>query len=783
MLSRLVNILRLTRSRRPQRRSRAEKIHAESLESRQLLSAVTIQLGAAADTTVYQANSDAANGAGEFILAGAGTRGLVRFDLNSSNIPEGSTIIDAVLTLNVAASSGGTAGVSVHRLTSSWGEGNSNAPGDESSGAQARPFDATWQFASYGGAQWENAGGDFVGASANTLVGNVGTYEWIGGALIDDAQMWLDDASANFGWLLDAGVGAMKSFVSKDGPDTSLAPTLELTYEEPPLPPAFVEGRLWNDLNGDGIQTDLTISQLRLGIVNNNTHFNGFGGHEHWFKSEVNNKWYFLTEDGKLTRWSGVRSSLSGAVVGHVDPKYYLEPSLVESSRGNPEPYLNGWTVQLLNEHGTVVQTTQTTGLDTNGDGAIDNATEGGWYRFLVSDDADYTVRQIIPDGWKESVRLTIDSSDGGEQGVGNLDLRFHNSWYENAGGLGEKWLRDANSGWFYILPSGHLYRWNGVAISEQKPLTGVLVQFVGQQYFDNPHLLATFNPDPTNGADPPSRTDFGNTRSLTVKGRVWLDFFDDGVRNIGIEAREMHPTDPVADGETWFFDHDNDAWYIIDADGHPRYWGLHSDVLPDPSQDPGGNDDKFQLSEPWINSRTVELLDMQGNVVATTQTQSIDLNADGTIQYESERGWYVFDDVPAGEYQLRTVEDDGWVQTAPVSGTQSLAAELNEQLGLRTTESDFKNWGGMNERWVIDRDKVWYYILADGSFYQWDVGSGQTNGGLRGTLLATLSPDHYINLLLLTDPDLSATTMTVGENTTAPDILFGNHKLLGELL
>ena len=259
MLSRFIKFLRSRSSRRNLCRRRPHETRAESLESRQLLSAVTVQLAASNDTTIYQANADAANGAGEFILTGHGTRGLVRFDLNSAGIPDGSTIIDAVLTLNVAASSGATAAVSVHRVTSSWGEADSNAPGDETSGAQAQQFDATWQFASYGGSQWNNAGGDFTGASASTLVGNIGTYEWIGGSLIDDAQSWLDDATTNFGWLLDLGGAALKSFVSKDGPDVSLAPTLELTYEEPPSPPSFVEGRLWNDLNGDGIQTEIEV--------------------------------------------------------------------------------------------------------------------------------------------------------------------------------------------------------------------------------------------------------------------------------------------------------------------------------------------------------------------------------------------------------------------------------------------------------------------------------------------------------------------------------------------
>lgn len=753
-----------------------------------MLSAVTVQLAAAQDTTIYEAGNDLSNGAGEFILAGGGTRGLVQFDLNAAQIPDGATVIDAVLTLNVATSSGSTAGVSVHRVTTSWGEGNSNAEGDETAGAAARPFDATWQFASFGGTQWQQEGGDILGASSSTTVGATGTYEWFGGGLIDDAQQWLDDAATNFGWLLNLDGPALKSFVSKDGPDAALAPTLELTYETPPEPPAFVEGRLWNDLNGDGIQTDLLIAQLQLGIVNNNTHFNGFGGREHWFRSEVNNQWYYLTENGTLTKWAVIQGALAGEVVGTVDPKFYLQPSLVETSRGNPEPYLDGWTVELLNEHGSVIQTTTTAGRDTNGDGAINVVTEGGWYRFQVLDDpTNYTVRQVVPEGWKQSVEIRYETSSGGQQGVGALDLRFHRSWFENAGGLGEKWLREPTKGWYYITPDGVLRRWNGKPFSSENPLTGEQIGTPGPEYFDNPHLLAGFNPNPPDEAPQSShRTDFGNTRSLIVKGRVWLDFFDNGVRDLHVEGRELLPTDTIGTGEAWFFDAPNDAWYIINVAGHARYWGQHSDIDVSELPNIDVNEIPFQSSEPWINGRTVELIGADGNVVATTVTQSIDLNDDGTIQYETERGWYLFEGVPEGEYRLRTVTGNGWTQTAPIGGTHTLAAELDEQLGLRTTGSDFRNWGGMNERWVIGEkngNRTWYYILADGSFYQWDVGSGRNNGGLRGTKLAQLTPDHYLNLRLLTNPDLSAISIAVSNNTATPDILFGNHRLLGELL
>ena len=250
-------------SRRHRGVHRATALVADVLETRQLLSAVTVQVGASKDNTIYQSNPDASNGSGEYLLAGSGVRGLVQFDVG---VPSGSTIIDAVLTLHVPNSNSGGSSVSVHKVATAWGEAGSNAPGDESEGDQARPFDATWIYSSYDGELWNSAGGDIGGASASSGVSGAGAYEWVGNGLIADIQSWVDDPTGNFGWLLQAASG-LTSFISKDAPDSSLAPTLEISYEEPPLPPVTLEGRIWNDLNSDGIKNDSTVSDLDLTIV------------------------------------------------------------------------------------------------------------------------------------------------------------------------------------------------------------------------------------------------------------------------------------------------------------------------------------------------------------------------------------------------------------------------------------------------------------------------------------------------------------------------------------
>ena len=774
------------------RRKRGNKLQhaADLLELRQLLSAVTVQFGASRDTTIYQSDPDASNGAGEFILVGGGTHGLVQFDVGG--IPDGSTIIDAVLTLNAAHASVGGGAVAVHPVSAAWGESASNASGDESAGAPAREFDATWLYSQYDGQLWNTPGGDFGSATGQAGVDGVGAYELAGGGLIDDVQRWLDDAAANYGWLIEASGGAIVSFISKDGPDVSLAPLLEVTYEGPP---GLVEGRIWNDVNADGVQPDPALAALDLDIVAGNTYFNAFGGQEYWFRSSENNQWYFLTPDGRLTQWSGDGGALEGDVVASLDPGlYYYQPELVtQASSGEIEPWLNGWTVELLDGNGVVIGTTQTAGRDVDLDGSIDAATEGGWYSFDVTQGATYAVRQIVPDGWTEGVKIEIDRFSATARMVNELQLEFRNSYYENFGGLGEKWVFSLGRGWHYVTPEGGLFRWNGNGMTESLPLSGPLVATVGSAYFDDPSLLfdGKYSDSPS-GSDTGrviKRVDFGNYEVSDISGRVWLDFFANSVRDdvaLAPEYLKLLPLEVLSENHEWFYDYEHDDWYIINPDGQADYWGPHQDEEGGPFDRPGTDPQmrKFIESEvePWVNRRTVELIDHDGNVVATTETKNVDVNGDGAIQFETERGWYIFEDVRPGDYTVRTAAEEGWTQTAPLTTEQTTAIVLDLQLDFRLTGSDFYNWGGANERWLIDAKNLWYYILENGELYEWEVGSGKLQG-LKGRLVGQLTSAFYDNRSLLTDPDSTPVSVSVKSGVKGADVLFGNHKLLDEVI
>src|SRR5690606_24730314 len=76
-------------------------------------------------------------------------------------------------------------------------------------------------------------GGDFEPtASATTSVGAVGPYTWSSDQLAMDAQHWLDEPGENHGWILigNETTPSAKKIYSRENPNSSLRPTLTLTY-------------------------------------------------------------------------------------------------------------------------------------------------------------------------------------------------------------------------------------------------------------------------------------------------------------------------------------------------------------------------------------------------------------------------------------------------------------------------------------------------------------------------------------------------------------------------
>ena len=127
----------------------------------------TVDVQASLDNTLYLSEDGSlSNGVGAHLFVGRVAAGpglrrtLLRFDL-TGQVPAGATIVGATLHLNVNKTVAPAYDIDVHRVLASWGEGTSNAPGQEGAGGTAAANDATWLHRFYPATFWAGQGGDF----------------------------------------------------------------------------------------------------------------------------------------------------------------------------------------------------------------------------------------------------------------------------------------------------------------------------------------------------------------------------------------------------------------------------------------------------------------------------------------------------------------------------------------------------------------------------------------------------------------------------------------------
>jgi len=201
-----------------------------------------VTIDASKDNTLYEDAAGAtSNGAGEncFVgrtnqVTGSTRRGLVAFNL-AGRIPPGATITSVTLTLSMSRTISGGQTVSLHRVSADWGEGTSNAGGNEGSGAPATTNDATWLHRFFSTTLWSSAGGDFSATpSASQTVSGIGIYTWGSTAgMVSDIQQWLNTPSSNFGWVIignESAGGTSKRFDSRENITAANRPKLTVTF-------------------------------------------------------------------------------------------------------------------------------------------------------------------------------------------------------------------------------------------------------------------------------------------------------------------------------------------------------------------------------------------------------------------------------------------------------------------------------------------------------------------------------------------------------------------------
>lgn len=190
------------------------------------------------DNSIYQ-EGELSNGAGERIFTGITReenkrRALIKFDLSDA-VPEGVTVDSAqiVLVPSLVKTDGTT--VTLHTLTSAWGEGTSDAEGPEGKGAPATDGDATWTMSSVGGDPWVKPGGDYAIETLASAIVDMGTNAVFGSpvltAVVND---WINDPESNNGVIVvgdETKNPTAIRFNSREFSDSETWPRLKLYYQ------------------------------------------------------------------------------------------------------------------------------------------------------------------------------------------------------------------------------------------------------------------------------------------------------------------------------------------------------------------------------------------------------------------------------------------------------------------------------------------------------------------------------------------------------------------------
>ncbi|MDQ3021866.1 MAG: hypothetical protein M3R36_15035 [Bacteroidota bacterium] len=203
----------------------------------------TAKMYPSSDNTLYDDSSGSlSNGIGDYFFTGTTAtslkrRGLVRFNFLDA-IPPCANIIRVTLRLHMSKTIAGNKNIELRKLHEDWGEGLSDAPGEEGTGTAAETGDATWQHKFYDNQFWTRDGGTFSNTvSASITVGGNGFYTWGSTSqMVADAQSWVSDPTGNSGWLLlgDESSGATaKRFDSRQNDSVNFRPFLTVIYDTP----------------------------------------------------------------------------------------------------------------------------------------------------------------------------------------------------------------------------------------------------------------------------------------------------------------------------------------------------------------------------------------------------------------------------------------------------------------------------------------------------------------------------------------------------------------------
>ncbi|MDF1745712.1 MAG: Calx-beta domain-containing protein [Gimesia sp.] len=234
------------------------------------------------------------------------------------------------------------------------------------------------------------------------------------------------------------------------------------------------------------------------GFWNEGDFYTNWGDHQEKWIRDNNSHWHYLLPNGELYRWSGDFETSS--LVATLTPETYDDPTLLTDAQpiavnvsmdGNSvlidsqNDFVGSFQVAVVANDGTNLTTQLFTVEITNIAPIMAPFTDQELFSGeelqldlngfdADGDDLTYTV------AIEQSLEYQLDQSHG---------FTADGNYYTNWGGQQEKWIRDNNNAWHYILPNGELYSWGGSFESS------TLVASLSSDVYDTPTLLTDAQP------------------------------------------------------------------------------------------------------------------------------------------------------------------------------------------------------------------------------------------------------------------------------------------------
>ena len=293
------------------------------------------------------------------------------------------------------------------------------------------------------------------------------------------------------------------------------------------------------------------------------------------------------------------------------------------------------------------------------------------------------SVQASDPQGDKVSITAVAESTSGyWDRTLGlSSTVNYNTNW----GGKKEKWVKGSDGSWFFILPSGELYKWN-----RSKIAAGTLVAKLDASVYDNPDSLVRASEK----ASPVRAVVINDQVTLTRDAGFWGSVIVTMTASDGLLSTSSQMTVNNTGGKELASQLDRSLG-LVSANSFQQNWGGRA--------------------EKWLKGLAGWYFILpDGSLFSWDKSK----NATGTLITKLDKRFYDSPNLLANAEVITT--------------DQTLGFKSNGNLNL--------NWAGQKEQWFQDKNNAWYYILQDGAVYKW---SGQAKKA-TGTLVKRYESADY---------------------------------------